>query len=576
MSPSKEQRPYLRLLRSCSAYIVVLAVALLILRVSHNVLIQAGGLDAYIYTSYIQNYNDLANRYGLTYYSARVAHLYPAGLVVGLFGSHGGYFVYRYLLLCTALGATWTLARKNYGAAIALFAVAVASCQPWLLRSLFWDHYDSSGVVYLLLATAFLGSSRPEDHRRIFLAGGAFALAANCNAFLIGVGSILFFSYLVIYTRRRLSHALRLVALTVSGMIGFYLPLCAIHYEQLPSQGIFFDLLALRFGNSMVHGGARVWHSDVTILIQRGWSHLLVPGVVLLAICILLIARRRNQQPIVLFAALNLALVISLYVILDFGYQVGVISYFYYFIYLFPPTLFCLIVLFGELNNQAGHKNHWVLIGVGATLAVTGYIGYPWIEPVIYRMNVRWMAALIPLTLLGPALVNSRAKLGFVFTALAAVCSPLPFYKMPAGTYSAIHDGSPGVEWDVYRAALKLQQIVSRYPPSSGPVGFWYTNRPGSLLNSVQSMYLWGPSRIASPTDPKAGMPNLTHADLARLSQYRRICLLSEKADEIDQGMRALQAAGIKFRVSQHASCEGRNFRVDYLMLEQLDNAVSK
>jgi len=172
--------------------------------------------------------------------------------------------------------------------------------------------------------------------------------------------------------------------------------------------------------------------------------------------------------------------------------------------------------------------------------------------------------------------VNRHTKLGLVLTAVAAVASPLPFYKMPAGTYSAIHDGSPGLEWDVYRAALELQHMVSHYAPSSGPVGFWYTNRNGSLLNSVQSMYLWGPSRIASPTDPKAGMPTLTNGDLARLRQYPQICLLAENDDEIEKGVHALRAAGIETKVLQHVFSDGQEFHAYYLMLQKLDDAARK
>lgn len=570
---ARERNLFIRCLQVSLAYFLVLALALLILRVSNNVLLQAGGLDAYIYTSYIQNYNDLANRYGLTYYSARIAHLYPAGLGVALFGSHAGYFVYRYVLLSTALAATWMLARRNYGTAIALFAVTIASCQPWLLRSLFWDHYDSSGVVYLLLATAFLGTSTPKDYSKVVLAGGAYALAANCNAFLIGIGGILFCSYLVVHLRTRVRDGLRFVALALLGMAVFYLPLCTIRYSQLPRQGFLFDLEVLKFANSMVHGGGRVWHTSVLLLIQQGWTQLLVPVVVLLAVCMLMIASRGNLRPVVLFAALNLALVIGLYVILDFVYQVAVISLFYYFIYLFPPTLFCLIVVLGELNIRLEPKDSWIMIGLGVTLVLAGYLAYRWIEPAIFRMNIRWLALLGGLALLGPAAVDRRAKLGFLVTALAAAASPLPFYKMPAGVYSAIHDGSPALEWDVYRAALELQHIVSAYPVSSGPIGFWYTNRNGSLLNSVQSMYLWGPSRIASPTDPKAGMPALTDADMVRLAHYRRICLLSDRIGEVDQGVRALTAAGINTKSGQHELYNGREFRVDYLMLERLENA---
>lgn len=92
---------------------------------------------------------------------------------------------------------------------------------------------------------------------------------------------------------------------------------------------------------------------------------------------------------------------------------------------------------------------------------------------------------------------------------------------MPVRIYSAIHNSSPGLEWDVYRAALELRQLASRYPPSSGSIGLWYANNTGSLLNSVQSGYLWGFSKVASPNDPKAGMPDLTEADMARILQFQ-------------------------------------------------------
>lgn len=556
------------------AYCVVPGLALLVLRTSKNVLLQAGGLDAYIYTSFIQNYSDLVNRYGLTYYSARIAHLYPAGLVVALFGTEHGYFVYRYLLLCTALGAVWMLARKHYSAPVAFVAVMFAGCHPWLLRSLFWDHYDSSGVVYLLLATALLGSAEPENWRKVSLAGGAYAFAANCNAFVLGVGCMLFASYLVVRVRPRPKDWVRFGTISVSGFFAFYLPLCAIHYLQFPGQGFFFDLAVLGFARSMLGGLGKQWHFDVVQLITNGWFQLLAPAVVLAAASFIVILRWRERKAVVLHAALNLALVIALYAVVDFIYKVAVISLFYYYIYLFPAALFCTVVIIGELaDGVRGPMRSVVLYGCGI-LGPAAYVTYSHWAPLILRLDRLWLATVALLALSGAALINRHSKVALTLFTLAVVASPVAFYMMPAGIYSAIHDGSAALEWDVYRASIKLQRTVSRYPPSTGNAGFWYTNKVGSMLNSVQSMYLWGPSRLASPTDPKAGMPVLTKADLARIPSFRYLFLLSEENAEIEPGERALDAAGIKIQVLGRASYDGTKFSMRCVTLERLGNAV--
>jgi hypothetical protein len=557
-------------------YVLAPGLALLVLKISNNVLLQAGGLDAYIYTSFIQNYTDLVNRYGLTYYSARIAHLYPAGLIVALFGTEHGYFAYRYLLICTALGAVWALARKHYSAPVAFLAVTCAGCHPWLLRSLFWDHYDSSGVMYLLLATALLGSAESTNWRRVFLSGGAYAFAANCNTFLLGVGAILFASYLVVNVRPRPRDWLHFGVISVSGFLAFYLPLCAIHYRQFPNQGLFFDLTVFRFARSMLAGVGQQWHNDVVKLVENGWVHLLAPAIVLAAVGVLVIVRGGRQKPVVSHAGLNLALVIALYLIVDFVYKVAVISLFYYFIYLFPATLFCTIALIGELAEGVAEPVRSIVLYSCGILAPAAYAAYPHWAPLILRLNRRWLAVPVLLAFSGAALVNRYAKVGLALVALAVVASPIAFYKMPVGIYSAIYEGSPRQEWDVYRAAIELQHTVSQYPPSNGAAGFWYTNRAGSMLNSVQSMYLWGFSRLASPNDPKAGMPVLTKADLAKIPSFRYLYLLSEQNAEIEQGERTLDAAGVKTRVLGQESYDGTKFNMRCVVLERLNVAPPK
>src|SRR5262249_43918227 len=62
-------------------------------------------------------------------------------------------------------------------------------------------------------------------------------------------------------------------------------------------------------------------------------------------------------------------------------------------------------------------------------------------------------------------------------------------------------------EQEVYRVAEQFIAAVPKMRDLPGGVRFWYNNRPGNLISSVQSTYLWAYSRfnVASSDDP--GMP---------------------------------------------------------------------
>jgi hypothetical protein len=474
----------------------VITLAFLLLTLTKNVLLQPGNLDPFIYTSYIQNYADLIHRYCLTYYSTRIAHLYPAGLIVSVFGSVPGYYIYHWLLICAAFGAVWSLARKHYSTPVAVFVTTLAAFHPWLLRSLFWDYSDSSGVVYLLTSTALLGTATPTDRLRTFLAGGACALASNCNIFLLASGGGLFVSYFIAHFRRSLKDLTLLAIFLVSGFFTFYLSLCSIRYLRFPSLGFFLDQVTVFYAGQLVGGRGERWHWNVVQLVENGWVHLLVPPVVLLMATVIIVLRRRQLSSVMLHGTLNLLLVIVVYAVIDFIYKVGVISSFYYFIYLFPATVFCIIGLLGEVSNEgkAGKRN--IILYGGGILCLTAYICYPRLIPLISRMNFHWATILGCLALVGITLTTRNPKTALTLLVLTASSSPLLFYTNPTETYAAIHTRNSGVEWDVYRASIKLQTVVARYPPSKGAAGFWYTTRRDSLLNSVQSMYLWRYSQL--------------------------------------------------------------------------------
>src|SRR5688500_18294868 len=109
---------------------------------------QAGFLDPYIYTGYINNFDDLFHRYGVTYYGVRFGLLAPAQFANALVGPVGGYFALRYAYALIAGVPFYLLVKQRFGrpAAAAVFCLLLAS--PYFARALLWDHPDASGVPF--------------------------------------------------------------------------------------------------------------------------------------------------------------------------------------------------------------------------------------------------------------------------------------------------------------------------------------------------------------------------------------------------------------------------------------------
>jgi hypothetical protein len=112
-------------------------------------------------------------------------------------------------------------------------------------------------------------------------------------------------------------------------------------------------------------------------------------------------------------------------------------------------------------------------------------------------------------------------------------------------------------EMDVYRVALELMRDMPALQ-QSGPALFWYNNRVNNPINSVQSTYLWGFSRLngTGPRDP--GMPVFTRSELLRLGTTPYLGLLGESQQEVDEGIKALTSNGLQcHQVKQEVLASG-------------------
>ena len=78
------------------------------------------------------------------------------------------------------------------------------------------------------------------------------------------------------------------------------------------------------------------------------------------------------------------------------------------------------------------------------------------------------------------------------------LAAPIPFYHS-VEDFGLLHSRTRSIEeWDVYGGARYFQAAVGRAIDAREPVKFWYDGGGDHIyLNGIQSMYLWGFSRLA-------------------------------------------------------------------------------
>jgi hypothetical protein len=135
-----------------------------------------------------------------------------------------------------------------------------------------------------------------------------------------------------------------------------------------------------------------------------------------------------------------------------------------------------------------------------------------------------------------------------------------------------MHDARWGqIEADTYWGAIDLLRWVGNLiPPAQGRVGFWYSNDDRHrIFNSVQSVFLWGYSRIQSWTDDR-GMPVIDEETRKNIESYRYIVLLGFSLKEIDAGVSALRIGGIQFAEIERKTFVGKYLSFEAAIVERL------
>lgn len=534
-------------------------------------------LDPYIYTAYAHRFEDLVARYGLTYYSVRFGIIAPSRLFTDLFGPEGGYFMLRYVLAATAGIPLYYMVKRNFSQAIAALTVAGMLTSPYFARALLWDYPDAAGVPFLTAAIClFLLENRFSMWRDTF-AGALAGMAVNSNFFevaVIGIFGGIWLLFCVFFKRSLNDVIKRAAAVALGGLIICVLG-CIYYWHALGKPtNIFQPTVAM--ASDLATGGTKQWHIAGMI-----WTfnsiHVFIPP--LLVICCASVGRWRKVNFTSLVIVSFGLTVTTFYYAEQFFLDSDILQLFYYFSYL-TPAIFLMLAFLWQALWERTSGGPVAFVGLGLAALLTPWVSAIWIGWPLPTLTASEWLALSGLLILMVSLATRKWRWPVLSGTLPWVALILLGVWFTGGQRyfsNMVRTGkvTDNSELDVYRVAFQFMDAVPKLADHPGVIRFWYNNRPGNSINSVQSTFLWGYSKINTnpPEDP--GLPHLGEFQLKLLRdpEVRYLGLLCESEDELSQGLTALRMDSIEYKLADYRVLSSGNYRVYYQLVELIHRA---
>lgn len=515
--------------------------------VNFQPVLQNGTLDPFFYTSYVHNFHDLWLRYGVTYYGVRFGFILPARLCTTLFGPIAGYFALRYVLALVFAAPLYAVCKRYLSLPVAVFVYATAVSTPYLAHTLLWDQPDATGCPFLSAAICLFLLGRGRATLASSIAGICLGIAGNSNVFTLGIFGIFLAIYGVLWRlfRGDWSLLLRRVLVAAAGALAVTAAGSLYYWRATGVWNIFSVTIGV--ASSLSHGGMRQWRTG-------GWawtlgSYQVYVPVWLSLCCAPALAAGKRSFRVAVAGGFGIAVTLFYYVH-QFLLGADTLQLFYYFSYAAGAIYFMMAIVYQRLWTAARlGAAGFVCVACAATILPWLLLSFGW-DPLAPKSLAVFASLAACAMAVWAALLYARHIRTRPVLARAAVVLFGLGYSAGFATYgSTVHRrADPShLEVDVYRVALQFIREMPKYQ-DSGPVLFWYNNRAGNLINSVQSTYLWGYSRLNGVAAGDPGMPALNAGQIGRLKQARCLALLGESQQELTQGIASLSSHGVAWR----------------------------
>jgi hypothetical protein len=432
---------------------------------------------------------------------------------------------------------------------------------------LFWDHPDAAAVPYLMGAVGlFLLGRHPV---RDVAAGVLFGLALHSNFFTVSV-SILFFSAFLLATillRRPLGPLVIRIGWVFMGVMLATFAGVIYYWHLIGVLNILSPTLEV--SRWLSKGGMLDYRVPGVSWIKSNHHVLVLPIIAVYTLIASCFRRVRLEALTLMLYVVATSLYFYIY---QLFFRADILQLHYYYVYALPAIFFAVIVVIDQL---------WDGLMDSALLSVvlfTSFLG-PWVIGV-YVWN--WFPAVHLTQFVELAIVAGAAlAAGFLIRTdggwRRGVASFATFSLglfLAAGfsesIYASVFENRGSRERDIYRVAEQLISAVPKQRDHPGRVCFWYSNRPGDMINSVQSTYLWSFSMCSSPLPGVAGMPVIGEFETKQFKDPRLkyVVLLGDSADDLTVALAALQASRIAFVPVQNRVLSAGDYRIYFAYLE--------
>ena len=497
-------------------------------------------IDPWIYTGLIHNYDEIVDRFGPTYYAARIAHIYPSIFFNALFGEDLGFYAVRYVAAGAATLAAYLFGARLYSRPVGLAGAAIVAFSPWFLMGFSSDLYNGTAAAYLLLAyvSALIPTRRKAAAH--FAAGAFLGLSSHVVQLSFGVFGTIAPAWFIAHRGLPAKRQALAIAAGAAGFVAAYggmMILLGLTNPRWAEGDPTFSVIA-----SLFSGSAATWHLPLSTIVQKEKYYslgLMIVGAFLAALALLNRSDMRSRFLFVVACGLVAILPLVFYLWRHLSDH-GVLAHTFTLTLLFPPLAVASICALGELTAALSERTRAAISLSIAALMLFAWIALPLgaieaMDALDFNGYVA-IAALALISTLALLVLKRRIAAAMVgaFLCLFSLFAP---YQDVEFYYFRDPSAHGGVGWDVRRGADFLIDAVSAASPHEhGPIGFWYSNQ-STPLSAMQSAYLWGYSRIM-PTEGQ-GMPVFDEVTLQTISKFSRLALLAETEAGVDEGLKA-------------------------------------
>lgn len=477
----------------------------------------AGSIDPWVYTGLIMDYRQIMDRFGATYYAARIGHIIPAQLFDLWFGVEVGPRALKIASLwgASAVAAVWAFRSFN-SLAVGVFSAILVTATPWLANHDLGDHYDLTTTMYLTIALLISFWPSPPSRARFALAGCFLGLAAHTNAFTLYVYTLALPSIAFVSFSSSNSDRKRLTAVAGFFLFGFLASFVTLE--------LILKLLHDSWGSKGNAGLGVVWWLLSTGAI-RNWEvtpsealaaqsyGFLVPALVgLLSMGICFITTRRtssdsiNRRSVAITVALAWAAILSSagYLLLAVITRAGILGLSYYQIYLFPSALLAAVSLVWFITSRHT-RGTFMVATASAGVILTWFTARSTFTELYGRFLEPTAFGVIAVVLIAICWLVTYSKLQVGSMVLSTVSSVLLLLLPLASVKYGECSGSCVVNRRNLRLSVQefTMTVNEVSPAKNGRLGFWYDHR-SLFANSLQSAFLWGHSRLDPGIDAGA------------------------------------------------------------------------